>query len=325
MYRESELTLGLHIPLENYQTETPTMAYQIELARAAETYGFTTLWLRDVILEDPHFADPAVGQIYDILIYATHLLSQTNRIAIGTSALVLPLRHPLRLAKEVATIEALFPERLIMGISSGDRQADFRGLGVDHPSRGIQFREALSYLEKVLYEHYPTVDSGYGHIHQATLVPKLKQRIPTMVTGFAQQDLDWLGRNGDGWMYYPQAPIRQLEAINAWRESAALQNHAAFRPFSMPMHLDLAEDPDEEATPIRLGFRVGRNGLLELLKIYQNIGVNHLFFALFDTPRPANEVIQELGEYVLPHFPPHRPILNPSKKNPGTAAPGANN
>lgn len=167
-----------------------------------------------------------------------------------------------------------------MGISSGDRRADFKGLGVDHPSRGTQFRQALAYLEKALYEHYPTIDSKYGHIEQATLVPKLKQRIPTMITGFSQQDLDWLGLNGDGWMYYPQPPMRQLEVIKAWRESAARQNHTEFRPFSMPMHLDLAEDPNENATSIRLGFRIGRNKLVELLKIYQNIGVNHLFFAL---------------------------------------------
>jgi len=305
MYKEGELTLGLHMPLENYQMKAPTMANQIELAQVAEAYGFTALWLRDVILEDPHFGDPAVGQLYDILIYATHLLSQTSKIAIGSSALVLPLRHPLRLAKEVATIEALFPERLIMGISSGDRRADFQGLGVDHPSRGAQFREALAYLEKALYEHYPTINSQYGQIQQATLVPKLKQKIPTMITGVAQQDFEWLGLHGDGWMYYPQAPSRQLEAINAWRESAALQNHINFRPFSMPMHLDLAEDPNEVATPVRLGFRVGRNKLLELLKVYQGIGVNHLFFALFDSQRPADEVIHELGEYVLPHFPPH--------------------
>ncbi|KRE69659.1 TIGR03571 family LLM class oxidoreductase [Paenibacillus sp. Soil750] len=306
MYREGELTLGLHIPLENYQMNSPTMAQQVEMAQAAEAYGFTTLWLRDVILEDPNFGDPAVGQIYDILIYGTHLLSQTTQIALGTSALVLPLHQPLRLAKQVATIEALFPERLIMGISSGDRRADFKGLGIDHPSRGKQFREALSYLERALYEHYPVIDSIYGQIEQATLVPKLKQKIPTMVTGFAQQNLDWLGLNGDGWMYYPQAPIRQLEAITAWRESAARQDKNTFRPFSMPMHLDLAENPDEEASSIRLGFRIGRNRLIELLKTYQGIGVNHLFFALFDSLRPANEVIQELGEYVLPYFPPHQ-------------------
>ncbi|RXZ77586.1 LLM class oxidoreductase [Paenibacillaceae bacterium] len=305
MYKEGELTLGLHVPLENYRTRTPTMAGQVELARIAEAYGFTALWLRDVILEDPQFGDPAVGQIYDILIYGTYLLSQTNKIAIGTSALVLPLHHPLRLAKEVATIEALFPERIIMGISSGDRRADFQGLGVDHPSRGAQFREALSYLEKALYEHYPAIDTRYGQIQQATLVPKLKQRIPTMVTGVAQQDFDWLGLNGDGWMYYPQTPVRQSEAINAWRESAARQNQTAFRPFSMPMHLDLAEDPNEEASPIRLGYRVGRNKLLDLLKRYRDIGVNHLFFALFDSQRPADEVLHELGECVLPHFPSH--------------------
>lgn len=74
----------------------------------------------------------------------------------------------------------------------------------------------------------------------------------------------------------------------------------------MPMHLDFAEDPHEKATPIHLGFRIGRNELLGLLELYKNIGVNHLFFALFDSQRPADEVIQELGEYVLPYFPPHK-------------------
>jgi luciferase-type oxidoreductase len=304
MYQEGQLSLGLHIPLENYRMSTPTMSNQIELAKAAEDYGFTALWLRDVILEDPNFLDPAVGQIYDILIYATHLLSQTREIALGTSALVLPLRHPLRTAKEVATIEALFPERFIMGISSGDRRADFTGLGIDHASRGTQFREALSYLQQVMYKHYPEIESRYGNIREATLIPELEHRVPTMITGFAQQDLQWLGLNGDGWMYYPQAPIRQQEVIRAWRESAAAQGHTEFRPFSMPMHLDLSDDPDEKASPIRLGFRVGRNKLVEMLNLYRSIGVNHLFFALFDGQRPADEVIHELGEYVLPHFPP---------------------
>ncbi|GGI18282.1 hypothetical protein GCM10007380_42140 [Gottfriedia solisilvae] len=69
------------------------------------------------------------------------------------------------------------------------------------------------------------------------------------------------------------------------------------------MHLDLSENPNEGPTPIRLGYRIGRNALINLLNIYKEIGVNHLFFALFDSQRPAEEVIQELGEEVLPHFP----------------------
>jgi hypothetical protein len=57
------------------------------------------------------------------------------------------------------------------------------------------------------------------------------------------------------------------------------------------MHLDLAEDPNENPRPIRLG----RNYLIELLNIYKHAGVNHLFFALFDSERPADEVISGAG------------------------------
>lgn len=65
----------------------------------AEQYGFTGVWLRDVLLQDPDFGDPATGQIYDMMIYLTYLASKTEKIAFGTSATVLSLRHSLRVAK----------------------------------------------------------------------------------------------------------------------------------------------------------------------------------------------------------------------------------
>jgi hypothetical protein len=61
MYKEGELTLGLHIPLENYRFDNPTMEKQIELAQLSEKLGFTSLWFRYLLLEDPNFGDPAVG------------------------------------------------------------------------------------------------------------------------------------------------------------------------------------------------------------------------------------------------------------------------
>ncbi|MEW4284298.1 LLM class oxidoreductase [Priestia koreensis] len=306
MYKEEELTLGLHIPLENYQFSTPTMEKQVELSQLAEKYGFTGLWFRDVLLEDPMFGDPAVGQIYDMMIYLTYLASQTKEIALGTSAVVLPLRHPLRIAKEIATIDQLFPERLIMGVSSGDRRADFRGLGVSHADRGARFVESFQYLQQALYEEYPQIAAGVGQIQGANLVPKPTTQIPTMITGYSQQPMDWFAEHGDGWMYYPRAPHLQAESIRQWRELVEQYHPGQFKPFTQPMHLDLSEDPNESITPIRLGFRAGRNVLIELLSIYKEIGVNHLFFTLFDSQRPAEEVINELGEEVLPHFPAHR-------------------
>lgn len=61
MYKEGKLTLGLHIPLENYRFDTPTMEKQVELAQLSEKLGFISLWFRGVLLEDPNFGDPAVG------------------------------------------------------------------------------------------------------------------------------------------------------------------------------------------------------------------------------------------------------------------------
>jgi luciferase-type oxidoreductase len=113
------MTLGFHIPLEAYEWNTPTMEGQVQLVQKAEDYEFTGIWLRDVLLEDPSFGDPATGQIYDMLICLTYLAAQTKRIVFGTSSIVLTLRHPLRVAKEISTIENLFPQRIMMGISSG--------------------------------------------------------------------------------------------------------------------------------------------------------------------------------------------------------------
>ncbi|MGD6963414.1 LLM class oxidoreductase [Fictibacillus phosphorivorans] len=303
MYKEGELTLGLHIPLENYRFATPTMEQQVELSQLAEQLGFTSLWFRDVLMEDPNFGDPAVGQIYDMMIYMTYLASQTKEIALGTAAAVLPLRHPLRVAKEIATLDQLFPERVLLGVSSGDRRADFSALGVSHETRGEAFVEAFQYLNEVLYKEYPSIRSSRGIVQGSNLVPKPTKRIPTFITGYAQQEMEWFAEHGDGWMYYPRSPKYQEVTIKRWRELVESYHPDTFKPFTQPMHLDLAEDPNEAPKPIRLGFRIGRNPLIELLQVYKKSGVNHLFFALFDSERPAKEVIQELGEEVIPHFP----------------------
>jgi luciferase-type oxidoreductase len=135
------------------------MEKQVELAQLSEKLGFIGLWFRGVLLEDPNFGDTAVGQIYDMMIYLTYLTGKTEDIALGTAAAVLPLRHPLRVAKEIATIDQLFPGRILLGVSSGVRRADFAALGASHPDRGHTFVEAYHYLQEVLYREFPHIES----------------------------------------------------------------------------------------------------------------------------------------------------------------------
>lgn len=305
MFKEGKMTLGFHLLLEAYEWNTPTMEGQVQLVQKAEEYGFTSMWLRDVLLEDPSFGDPATGQIYDMLIYLTYLATQTKKMVFGTSSIVLTLRHPLRVAKEMSTIENLFPQRIMMGISSGDRRADFTGLGISHETRAERFREAYDYLRTVISENFPTINLPLGSINGANLVPKPTAPIPTFITGYSQQTMDWFAQHGDGWIYYPRDPYSQARSIQQWRELVEKYQPGVFKPFIQPLHLDLAENPDDPITPIRLGYRTGRKNLIDLLGMYQDIGVNHLFFALFPSQRPIAEVIDELGQEVLPYFPAH--------------------
>src|SRR5699024_12103233 len=77
--------------------------------------------------------------------------------------------------------------------------------------------------------------------------------IPVLVTGFSGQNLEWIAQNGDGWMSYFRHPDLQEIYIRDYR---SLTN--GFKPFVQSLHIDLAEDADEEPTFIHGGFRSGR-------------------------------------------------------------------
>ena len=116
--------------------------------------------------------------------------------------------------------------------------------------------------------------------------------------GHSSQSPEWIAQHSDGWMYYPRNLRFQEELIDQWR-SLTLQ----FKPFSQSLYLDLMEDPNHPPEPIHLGFRIGRNPLMEFFESLKMIGVNHVILNLKYGHRPVTEVIDELGEEVLPHFP----------------------
>ena len=127
-----------------------------------------------------------------------------------------------------------------------------------------------------------------------------------MVTGFSNQSINWIARNGDGWLQYPRSIIQQAQLIQDYRALTEVHSPGDFKPFSQSLFIDLSENPDEIPVPIPLGYSVGRNRLVDLLHQFQAIGVNHLAFVLYFSKRPPEEVIQELGEFVLPYFPTHK-------------------
>jgi luciferase-type oxidoreductase len=305
MYQKDKMTLGFVAPFEPMTNHLPKMENTVELARKIEDFGFAAIWLRDVTMQDLNSNDH--GQIYDLWIYLTYLAAHTNHIALGTSSIVLPLRHPVRIANEATSIDQLFPNRLIMGVASGDRKKDFTALGVKREKRGDLFQQSFAFLDRLLKEEDPSIDSNLGAVDGGSikLMPKPVTAIPTMITGFSQQSIEWIAGHGDGWMQYPRSIEEQTLLIKDYRERSARKQPGVFKPFTQTLYIDLLENPDARPTQIPLGFRLGRNHLLELLYKFQTIGVNHLVFVPYFAKRPMEEMIQELGEEVLPYFPTH--------------------
>jgi hypothetical protein len=69
------------------------------------------------------------------------------------------------------------------------------------------------------------------------------------------------------------------------------------------LYIDLTKDPDTHSDRIHLGYRLGRNKLIKHLNDLKDIGVNHVFFNLKYSKRHADDVLEELGKFVIPHFP----------------------
>jgi luciferase-type oxidoreductase len=299
MFGAGRLTLGVFFPIEAYKGDEPSMHDQERLAQRAQALGYAALWVRDVPLRDPSFGD--LGQIYDPWVYLGWIAAHTQTIALATGSIVLPLRHPLHVAKAAASVDQLSGGRLVLGMASGDRPLEFPAFGVDMERRALLFRESFEMIHRVLEHEYPMLKSTAGVLTgNADLVPKPLGRLPMLVTGNSGQPLPWIAEHADGWITYPRGIDAQAEAVARWGREVEAATPGAFKPFVQSLYIDLAEEPQLSPTPIHLGFRAGRHFLLRFLDALRAIGVNHVIFNFKYGTRPASEVLEEIGTEVLP-------------------------
>jgi luciferase-type oxidoreductase len=300
VFQPGKMSLGIFFAIESYENSIPQMKNQVELAQKAEALGFSALWFRDVPMHVPSFGD--TGQIYDPWVYLGYIAGQTKKISLITGSIVLPLRHPIHVAKAAASIDTLTNGRLILGVASGDRSLEYPAFKKQLTDKAELFRDSFNYIRS-LKEDFPIIKSHLGEVWgDMDLLPKPSgEKLPMLVTGFSGQSLEWIAANSDGWIYYPRNVRGQEMVINQWRR-ILLSTNLTDKPFAQSFYIDLVENKDEAASPIHLGYRLGRNVLLEILHDLRSIGVNHVAFNLKYGSRPAAEVLEEIGEFILPHF-----------------------
>ena len=300
-FQPGRLSLGVVLPLEAYAVgAAPSMRSHIAAAQLAEALGFASLWLRDVPFNVPSFGDP--GQMFDPFVYLGTLAAVTERIALGTSSIILPLRHPAHVAKAAATVDVLSGGRLLLGIASGDRPEEYPATAQSYPDRGVRFRDSVAYMRAV-GTAYPHLENAQGTLSgQIDMLPKpTGARLPLLVTGGSQQSPDWVAEHGDGWMTYPRDPASQGRVVAEYRArlTAAGQPN---KPVMQSLYVDLLDDPEAPARPIHLGFQSGTGFLRRYLREIEHLGINHVALNLRFNNAPIDTSLKRLADDVLPDF-----------------------
>jgi len=281
----------LGFPLTQSRTAQPSLSRELELAKYAESVGFHGLWARDVPLYWPRFGD--AGQTFDTWPWLSHVAAETTNIALGTASVVLPLRHPLHVAKSAATVDQLSDGRLVMGVATGDRDPEFPAFDVDATTRGEYFRDSIALMRTVWTEEFPSVSGYWGELTgDLTVVPTpTADTIPLLPTGHSRQTVSWIGDHGDGWLFY-HLPRSTLETyLRDWRR------HGGEKPYAMVVRVDLASDPTAEAEPIHQGYHAGIEWFTDYFSELNTLGVDHVILGV--SGENTEETLDDLSTALL--------------------------
>jgi probable F420-dependent oxidoreductase len=191
------MQLGVHLPHIGRKAGPDSIR---RAAEQAEQLGFSDVWASEHIIVPKGAPYPPSPAFYDPVLTLTWAAAYTKRVRLGTSVLVLPMRHPLPLAKELATLQCLSQGRLILGAGVGWLEAEYAALGVPFKERGARMDEGIAMMRAVWTEdpisfpakHIPAL------LNDMRMAPK-PPPIPIWIGGTSEAALNRAAKLGDGW------------------------------------------------------------------------------------------------------------------------------
>ncbi|MBB3406755.1 luciferase-type oxidoreductase [Rhizobium sp. BK316] len=306
LFEDSRLTVGVVLPMQARQRQDIDFGLQLELARRADELGFAAMWVRDVPLNSPAYPDPVGHSDPWVLLGA--LAASTRSITLATGAIVLPLRHPLHVAKAALSMDMLSSGRFVLGLGSGDRPSEFSAFDRNVDDRRELFRANWAALEDAL-------DGRVGNQtdeNQFEIRPRSRRRIPLVAVGSSSQSLEWIARNAGAWMTYHRPFAAQKDRIALW-QGAVQRTTDEFRGMGQAMALELVDTSADRVDDIKLGYRAGPNGLLAALVALRELGVHHVALNLTVDSRRVLSDLETIAREVLPRLEQAGPVAAISK------------
>jgi alkanesulfonate monooxygenase SsuD/methylene tetrahydromethanopterin reductase-like flavin-dependent oxidoreductase (luciferase family) len=173
------LTLNLLFHLHHEtEAERPTPRGYAEVSRLiaqADDLPIGCAWLAE------HHLDPIRGRLSAPLLMSVAAARETRRIRVGPCVLVLPLRHPLAAAEDIATADVLMDGRLAAGVGSGGNPEEFAAFGVPLDERRARYAESLDIVTRALRGERFGHAGDYYQFPEVALVPRPLQPLEELL------------------------------------------------------------------------------------------------------------------------------------------------
>ena len=254
-----------------------------EVAQAAEANGFDSIWVPEHLIfpvEMPpeysytpdrfppmHADTPS----FDPFVVLAGVASRTETIKLGTGVFILPLRHPIPVARAVITLDRLSGGRVLFGIGVGWLSDEFEIVGQEFSNRGRRTDEMIELIRALWSEDPVEFHGKFYDIPPVRFLPKPVRKhagIPIIVGGTSPGALRRAGRLGDGWVHHAQ-----IHASLYTGEKNPGVNETDFA--ELGDHLKVIERHRQEAERSDRQFDViaGMGGTLESVRRCQELGV----------------------------------------------------
>lgn len=190
-----------------------------ELAAAAEALGYESVWVGEhPVLVDPHEPPsplPPHSEMLDPVPALAFAAARTSTIRLGTGIVILPLRNPVTLAKEMASIDVLSGGRLDVGIGVGYVPGEYDAMGVDFHTRGRRADEYVDALRTLWHDDRPAIDGEFVSFTGVQCRPQPVQRpLPVHASGMSTAARRRAVARCHGWYGFFLDVDRTREAID---------------------------------------------------------------------------------------------------------------
>jgi probable F420-dependent oxidoreductase len=192
------MKFGMHLPQAGPAASAPAVH---AVAKQAEDLGFDDVWVSDHVAVPKDAVYPPSAYILDPLIALTWGAAATERVRLGTTVLVLPLRPPVLLAKMLGTLDVMSGGRVIVGAAGGWLKEEFDALGVPFDERGARTDETIDVMRACWTEDPIDLEAPATGAKLVSIraKPQPERSLPIWIGGHSEPAFRRAVERGDGW------------------------------------------------------------------------------------------------------------------------------